>query len=361
MLTLSSERLTAADEYEAAELLIRTGKTDGLPIVVPTVARVEAMLAATGLDPDVVIGEVGPSDGVATVEKVAINAVMAGCLPDVFPIVLAAVEAVCEPAFGLASVQATTHSLGPIIIVNGPARERCGVQWGVGALGPGHRANATIGRALRLVLLNVGGGAPGLGDMASLGSPAKFTCCLAEAEEDSPFEPLHVSRGWRPDDSVVTVIAGESPHSIFCNFNEVRDPDTFLRIVASSMTAAGTNNIHIRKGMVGLIMNPLHAGAFRQAGLDRAYIQRRLFELAVIRRRDLRAIAGAMVDAGEDDDVLHVVPTPEDFLVFVAGEEGGAYSAWIPTWCGGSFGNVAISKPVRFDDGCDVPVSRIHE
>jgi hypothetical protein len=355
--TLVSARLTAASEEAAAQLLANSGRTDGLPVVVPTEARVNAMLTASALDPDAVLGVVGPSGGIATVEKVAINAVMAGCDPLVFPVVMAAVEAVCEPIFALSSVQATTHCVGPMVVVNGPARHVCEVASGVGALGPGHRSNATIGRALRFVLLNVGGGAPGVGDMASLGSPAKFTFCLAESEEDSPFPPLHVSRGYAPDDSVVTVLGTEAPHSVYCNFDEVREPETFLRILAGAMINPGSNNIHIRKGMLGAILNPLHVGLIRDAGMTREDVQARLWDLATIRRGQLAEIAGAMVEPGDSDELLHVVESPSDFLIFVAGEEGGAYSAWVPTWCGSPVGNVAVSKRIRLDETCEVPMS----
>lgn len=174
---LRSARLPAPDEAAALELFFARGWTDGLPVVVPTSQRVEAMLTFAGdLDPDVIVGAVGLADGEATVERVAVSALMAGCTPDMFPVVLAAVEAVTDPRFNLGPVQATTHAVCPVILVNGPVRRECGVASGTGALGPGFRANATIGRALRLVLMNIGGGRPGTGDMALLGQPGKFTC-----------------------------------------------------------------------------------------------------------------------------------------------------------------------------------------
>ena len=189
---MSADLLEAADEGAAVELLHELGCTDGLPVIVPTRERVDRMVLATGLDADLVLGQLGPSMGVATVEKVAAAAVMAGCLPDHVPVVVAAVRAVADERFDLSEVQATTHAISPLILVNGPVRHAAGVASGFGALGPGHRANVAIGRALRLAMINIGGGRAGISDMALLGHPGKLGACLAEAEESSPWEPLHV-------------------------------------------------------------------------------------------------------------------------------------------------------------------------
>src|SRR5215471_4141687 len=190
--------LQAADEEAARMQLLEAGCTDGLPVVPPTSERVAAMMAFADLDADIVLGPVPPRGGAASVEMLAANAVMAGCAPHHFPVLLAATRAMLDATFDLSSIQPTTNGVYPGIIVNGPARELCGpIASGCGALGPGHHANAAIGRALRLILINLGGGAPGVTDMALLGL-GKFTCCLAEAEEESPFEPLHVWRGLSP-------------------------------------------------------------------------------------------------------------------------------------------------------------------
>ena len=209
-----ADLLTAADESVALEDLHTKGFTDGLPVIIPTPARVSRMVLATGLEADMVLGTMGPGHGIATIEKVAVAAVMAGCLPDYMPVVLAAVKAVIDPVFDLTEMQATTHCTAPLIIVNGPARHNCGpISSSYGALGPGHRANASIGRALRLAMINIGGGRPGTSDMALLGHPGKFTFCLAEDEENSPFPPMHVDLGFDPDDSVVTVIGAKTAPS----------------------------------------------------------------------------------------------------------------------------------------------------
>jgi hypothetical protein len=168
--------LQAADEHAALEALHARGCTDGLPVIIPTAQRVSRMVLASGMDADMVLGTMGPAGGVATVQQVAVAAVMAGCLPDYMPVVIAAVKAVIEPVFDLTEMQSTTHCTAPLIIVNGPARHNCGpIASGFGALGPGFRANASIGRALRLTMINIGGARPGESDMALLGHPGKFT------------------------------------------------------------------------------------------------------------------------------------------------------------------------------------------
>ena len=210
-----TDLLSSADEAQALEDLHQRGCTDGLPVVIPTDDRVARMVLASGQAGDMVLGTMGPGHGVASIEKIAVAAVMAGCLPDYMPVVVAAVKAVIEPAFDLTEMQATTHCTAPLVIVNGPARHNCGpIVSGTGALGPGHRANASIGRALRLTMINIGKARPGSSDMALLGHPGKFTYCLAEDEEGSPFPPLHVSLGFAAEDSVVTVVGAEAPHSV---------------------------------------------------------------------------------------------------------------------------------------------------
>ncbi|MET0984626.1 MAG: hypothetical protein ABW034_04385 [Steroidobacteraceae bacterium] len=353
--------LTAKDEAAAAEALYLEGRTDGLPIVVPTEERVEAMLAHSGgLDRDVILGDVGPAAGQLTVEKAAVNAVMAGCQPEIFPLVIAACSAVADPLFDAGPMQVTTHCITPFLIVNGPARETFNVNCGVGALGPGFRTNATLGRAVRFVLINVGGGQPGVGDMATLGTPAKFTCCMGEAQEESPWEPLHVSRGFAPEDSTVTALGVEGPHSFIFDFDEVQvgGADLLLRQLGAAIANPGSNNIFFCKGSVAVILQPLHVRVLGDAGLSRRQVQERLYEYASNTRTALRAIAGSRVEmAPHSGEILHAVPSPDDLLIMVGGAEGGAYSAFMPSWCGGANGQVAVTKTVRFDEYCEIPNS----
>ncbi|HEV3364005.1 MAG TPA: thioredoxin family protein, partial [Acidimicrobiia bacterium] len=211
---LRSRRLELARLEDEAEAFFERGWTDGLPVVPPTPARVLRMLEGTTRAPDDVVATVGPDFADCTVEKAAVNAVMAGCKPEYFPVVLAAVEAACTDQFNMHGLLCTTWFCGPVIIVNGPIATEIGMNSGVNALGQGNRANATIGRALQLVIRNVGGGRPGEIDRATLGSPGKYTFCFAEDEAGSPWEPLSVERGMPASASTVTLFAGEGPRGV---------------------------------------------------------------------------------------------------------------------------------------------------
>lgn len=349
--------LEAADEAAALELLHELGCTDGLPVVIPTPERVARMVLATGLPGDLSLGAMGPNLGDATVEKVATCAVMAGCLPDHVQVVVAAVQAVLDPRFDLTEVQTTTHCLAPLVIVNGPARHACGpIASGFGALGPGHRANASIGRALRLAMINIGGGRPGTSDMALLGHPGKFTYCLAEDEEASPFPPLHVARGFAPDDSVVTVVGVEAPHSVVFvgDADDPSSPGRLLRVLAAALANLGSNNANLRGGAAVVVLNPDHTAVLDRAGHDRRAIAEALVDLAVNRRDVLRAVNPAFAGAGNDHDAISCFDDPDDVLVVAAGG-AGLYSMVMPSWCAGPHRNRAVS--VRFDPNpaCELP------
>lgn len=353
--TTSGGLLGAVDEAAAVEQLHELGCTDGLPVIVPTPARVERMVLATGLDADIALGVMGPNLGSATVEKIAAAAVMAGCLPDHAPVVVAAVRAVLDPAFDATEMQATTHSTTPLVIVNGPARSWCGVHGGYGALGPGFRANATIGRALRLAMINVGGGRAGVSDMALLGSPAKFTCCLAEDEENSPFPPLHTARGYDAEDSVVTVVGTDGPHSVI-GVTDGDDPtsaDRLLRSLASAFSNPATNNMALRNGQAALALNPDHAAALAGAGHTRESIAEAIVDLAVATGAELAGTAATMGQV-DPDKVYRCFRSPEDLLVFVAGG-GGLYSVAFPSWCAGPNRNRAVSMPIDIGQACAIP------
>ena len=352
-----SALLEAAVEYAAVEQLHELGCTDGLPVIVPTAVRVERMVLATGLDGDLVLGQMGPMLGAATVEKVAIAAVMAGCTPDHIPVVVASVQAVCDPAFDLTEMQGTTHCIAPLLIVNGPARHACGpIAARFGALGPGHRANASIGRALRLCMMNLGGARPGTSDMALLGHPGKFTYCLAEDEEASPFTPLHVGLGFAPEDSTVTVAGVEGPHSVIC-VTDADDPDSpqrLLRALATSLANVGSNNAHVGTGVAVVVVNPDHATALARAGYDRTKVSEALCELAVNRRGDLRRVNPSMARRGSDDDLVAAFARPEDILVVQAGG-GGLYSMVMPSWCAGPHANRSVTRRIDLNPACEIP------
>ncbi len=348
--------LEARDEAEALEHLHQLGCTDGLPVVIPTVERVERMVLASGLDADVILGEMGPLGGSVTVEKVATNAVMAGCLWDHMPLVLAAVQAVVQPEFDLAEVQSTTHSIAPLLIWNGPLAQACDVSSGFGALGPGHRANATIGRALRLCMINIGGARPGSSDMALLGHPGKFSMCLAEAEHASPFPPLSTSWGYSETDDVVTVLGTEAPHSVMF-VHDADNPDSadrLLRVIAGVITNPGSNNCYLRNGSVAVALNPEHARVLAGAGWDRAEIQQRIFEKCFMTREQLLALNPNFAPRGGSEQAISILSSPDKILIFVAGGEG-LYSAVFPSWSAGAHGNRAVHQMVTTGQACEIP------
>ena len=348
--------LSAIDEAAALERLHELRCTDGLPVVIPTPARVERLRLATGLDGDLVLGIMGPAGGVATVEKVAVAAVMAGCLPDHMPVVVAAVRAVLDPAFDLMEMQSTTHCTAPLIIVNGPARAACGgISGGFGALGPGHRANASIGRALRLSMINIGGARPGESDMALLGHPGKFTYCLGEDEESSPFPPLHTSLGYAPEDSVVTVIGAEAPHSVlYSPTGEVaEDAQRLGHLLAIGLANLATNNAQLRNGAAVVMLNPEHAAVFQKANLSRQAVQQLLHGHCQHDSEQLQAVAGGFAPKGTEARLLPAFRSHEDILVLVAGGTG-LYSMVMPTWCAGPHVNRFVTQRVELDDYCEV-------
>ena len=351
-----SEFLEASNEEAALETLHEMGCTDGLPVVIPTEERVERLTIATGLDPDMVLGELGPGMGVATVEKVVVAAVMAGCIPDYMPIVVAAVKAVADPKFDLTEVQATTHCTAPLIIVNGPARFECGpVASGFGALGPGHRANASIGRALRLCLINIGGGKPGVSDMALLGHPGKFTYCLAENEEVSPFPPMHTSLGFDEADSVVTVLGCEAPHSVVYsdNADDPEDAEKLLHVLSIGLANLATNNAILCSGTALVVLGPKHASVLERANMNRESVQKRLWELTQLPTVDHDRYGGQFGNRFSDETYC-TFAKPENILVMVAGGSG-LYSMVMPNWGGAAHANSAVSVQVENNFFCEVP------
>lgn len=357
MIAASNSMLSAADETEALEQLHRDRCTDGLPVVIPTRERVERMVLAGGLDADLVLGAMGPQNGAATVLHVAVNAVMAGCTPDYFPVVLAAVRAVCQPEFDLAEVQGTTHAVAPLIIVNGPAREICGIASGAGLMGPGHRANASIGRALRLCMMNIGGGLPGVSDMALHGHPGKFTFCVAEDEESSPFPPLHTSFGYAADQSVLTVVGVEGPHSVLftASSDDPARAEKLLHVLAAVIANQGSNNVRLGGlSAVVVMLNPDHAEVLAGIGLTREDVQERLCALAV-QPRSLLAWQSSGYLVG-DEDMLPAVRDPANILVLTAGSPG-VYTMVMPSWCAGAHENLAVHQAFEMAPFCEIPTA----
>ena len=259
--------------------LMERGWGDGLPAIPATPERVDAMLAGTRRPAGGAVAVLSPRLGRATVGRVAVNAVLAGALPEHLPVILAAVEAVSQPAFNLQAVQTTTHPCSPLVIVNGPLALRLGINGGGNALGQGYRANAVIGRALRLVLQNVGGARPGREDRATQGHPGKYSYCVAENEAASPWEPLSVERGFAREISTVTVCGSEAPHNI--NDHGSSTPEGILTTVAGSVATVGSNNIYLG-GEPLVILGPEHAATVSGGGWSKNDFKRALWERAQV-------------------------------------------------------------------------------
>lgn len=349
--------LEASDESAAVELLHELGCTDGLPVIVPTPERVDRFVVASGLESSFDLGIMGPLGAATTVEAVAVNAVMAGCLPDHMPIVVATLRALLRSEFDLSEVQSTTHSVSPLVLLNGPVPTACGVASGFGALGPGHRANAAIGRAVRLCLINIGGARPGISDMALLGHPGKFSMCLAEAESSSPWEPMSVAAGFEPGDSVVTVVGVEAPHSVVF-VDDADDPDSprrLLRAVAAVIANTGSNNAFFRVGSAAVLLNPEHAQVLGRAGFSRRDVQVELQRLATNPRGRLQSLNPMFVPRGDPDDEIHAIASPDHILVAVAGG-GGLYSSVFPSWGAGAHACPILHERIDADQACELPI-----
>lgn len=341
--------LTLPDSLEAInDYFYQHSWTDGLPIIPPTPERVKAMLGGMPWrGSEDVLAVLPPANGRATIQKIAINAVMAGCLPSYMPVITAAVQAVSEPIYGLAHRQTTTHAGAPLMIVNGPIVERIGLNYGNGVFGPGWRANATIGRALRLVLINIGGAIPGEADFCQHGHPGKYTFCIAEHEKANPWQPLHVERGFERDANVVTVVNAEAPHSMTENVQT--DPNEIVRTFASTMAALGSNNIY-SQGTPVLVLGPEHAERFAGASWSKQDLKQAVFDRArqpwgLIRNRGKSKGPHFpdWIDRNDEKAMVPIIGRPEDLIVIVAGGAGGK-SMWCATAGAQSLG---VSKPVE--------------
>ncbi len=345
---LASRRIPLGELEDEAEAMFERGWTDGLPVVAPTEARVARMLSGTSRDPGEVVAVVPPDMAEATVEKVAVNAVLAGCRPEYLPVVLAAVEAACTPEFNAHGVLATTYFPGPVVIVNGPLARAIGMNSGINALGPGNRANATIGRALQLVIRNVGGGRPGEVDRATLGQPGKYTFCFAEDEQGSPWEPLSVERGLPPGTSAVTVFAGEAPRAVFDQLS--REPSSLVRTYAACLRTVAHPKWPVAYDAV-LVVSPEHGEVFRRAGWSKDRLRAELDELLQLPVEELVQGAGGMAEGipprwAETNRTLPKL-RPGGLLVVHAGGRAGLFSAIIGSWVSGPAGSEPVTKEVR--------------
>ena len=324
--TYDPETLRALDGagFDELEEMFERGWTDGLPVIPPTGERVQAMLA--GHDGDELLGEMAPALARVTLERVAACAVLAGCRPEYFPVVVAAVQAVLEPSFNVGGQAVTTQPCGQIVIVNGPVRDAIGLNGSSGALGPGWRANMTIGRALRLVISLTGGGFPGRLDRSTLGNPGKIGLCFAEDEEVSPWEPLHVSRGYDASQSVVTVFGADAPLSV--SDHRSTEPLELAQVLGEAAGATWSPNWWPLGGTSLFAICPEHTRSFHEWGWDKERVRSEMF--AAVRRPAGTLRWGEttpLVQRASDDSLVDKWDRPEDIALVVAGGEAGRYSA----------------------------------
>jgi hypothetical protein len=336
MLTTDLDVLDVDSDFERVnDTLYERGMTDGLPVVPPTRARVEAMIAGARRDPAESLGAFPPAYNEATIGKLAVNATMAGCRPEYMPVLIAAIEAMLDPAFNLYGINATTHPVSPLIIINGPIVRELKVNFGYNVLGQGWRANATIGRATRLAMINMGGGRPGTGDMATHGHPGKYSYCMAENEAKSPWEPLHVRRGFSASDSTVTVFGAEAPHEV--NDHTSVTGAGIMTTQAHTFATLGNNHAYLTAGEFCLVMGPEHAETIARDGWSIPQVQQYLFGKARLKLGTLRAVGKAAklvtkhFNPLDDDEMIPLTMSPDDIMILVAGG-AGKHSMAIPSF-----------------------------
>jgi hypothetical protein len=349
------EKITISKDAfaEINELFYKRGWGDGLPIVPPTVERVKDMLKGTDLPPDKVISIVPPKGGVATVEKIAVNAVMAGCRPEYMPVLIAAVEAVSENGFSLSTLGTTTSNDSPLVIVSGPIAKQLDINAGSNALGRGWRANASIGRALHMILNNIGGSWPGVNDMSTLGHPGEFANCLAEIEEGNPWEPLRVELGFSEEANVVTVVAAESYQAVV---GLGMTAEQFLERLSGRL--AGLRSPRIPAML--LILNYDTVDILNEAGWTRDRVKKYLAERTVASLSKNTGKLGGngtpsvrvpeSVARASDLSAMTAVPSINQLLILVAGGPPGEKNMIVPIWPGSKPISKEIKLPSHWKD-----------
>jgi peroxiredoxin len=354
---LRARQIDLGAEEDPFEFMFERGLTDGLPVIPPTPERVVRMLGGTRRDPQEVVATVAPNMAPLTIEKIAANAMMAGCKPEYLPVVIAVLEAICTDRFNIHGVMATTGGATPTIVVNGPIRHRLGMNMKVGVLGSGNRANATIGRAVKLVLRNVGGARPGEIERTALGGPGKYTACYPEWEERSPWEPMHVERGFNREDSVVTVFALEpGPRMIVDQLS--RTGHALAGSLGMALESCWHPKLH-NYGEILLVISPEHADTFERDGWTKTQVRERIQEASARPIRELLPDA----EAGEGmaasrfgltnptaEQLARRVPKfrePENINIIVAGGEAGKFSSVFGGWFSGPMGSMSVSRKIE--------------
>jgi hypothetical protein len=340
---LKSRRHTVSDLGGAMELCFTNGWTDGLPVVPPTAERIGAMLEAGGVEPQRQLAFIENRQISVTAEKAAINAVMAGCKAEYMPVIVAAVEALADPKYGYHGPATSTGGSAVFMVVNGPIAAEIGLNCGDNLFGPGWRANATIGRAIRLIMRNVIGTLPGELDRSSLGHAGKYTYCIAENEAESPWPPFHTTRSFRRDQNAVTIFAAYAPHQFSNRLSST--PEGVLETACATMRiSAGTT----RQPQYALVFAGEHTTIMKNAGWSREDVQRYCFEHSQSPVAELKRVNLLPGEITPEDErtLMPVVESPQDFLVIAAGGRAGVQSAIIPGW-GSKAGSQSVSREIR--------------
>lgn len=343
------------DFWEWLDLAVREGWTDGLPVCPPTVPEVEAIIKYLGMDFGEILGVIPPKGGTATVEQIAVNALMAGCTPELVPVVISAVEAMLDPEFELGAVQITTNAAAPLVILGGPAVDQLGFNARSGSFAGGSRATATVGRAIRLILRNIGGAVPGDTSSVVHGHPGWYSFCVAENAEDSPWEPFHVRRGYAPDESCATVFHCQPPFPLYVP----GDGQRILRVIAASLPTPGVN-MYFGAGQMLLAFGPRPAAELARSGFSATDVQIWLWENARYRLADLRRWGifgeerhtyywGARSNAPDlrgldGETMLPMVDSPDDIHVIVTGSSAQWWVGFCAGW--GEFGGSAVTRVI---------------
>lgn len=346
-----ASRIELADDADPYDYCRQAGFADPLPVVPPTLARVERMLEAAQRPPEEIVGYVPPNYGMATVEKIAANAVMAGCPAEMMRVLLPLVRAACDERFNLHGVQATTHFAAPLVIVNGPVRRELGFAAGSNVFSNVARANSTLGRALQLILIHLGGARPGELDMSTLGNAGKFSYCIAENEEENPWEPLHVERGFQAHESAVTLFAAEPPRGV--SEHNARTGPPILKAVSRALATVWTYRFC---GLVEalVILCPEHVKTLQRAGFTKASAREFLFENTGIPVRHYEDGEGEGVQFApfyqeilvDGEPCYRKFLTPESIRIIVAGGTAGKFSAVIGSWAAGPRGSQMVTYPI---------------
>lgn len=352
---LRARKIEIASADDEHEFMFDQGFSDGLPLVPPTPERVLRMLSGTRRDPQEVLGVMPPNMGDVTVEKAAINAVMAGCRPEYMPVILTAIEALLMEEYNIHGVMATTMGASPVLVVNGPIREKIGMNMKLGALGQGNRANATIGRAVRLAVRNIGGAKPGGTERSTLGNPMKFTMCFAEHEQRNPWEPLHVERGFDAEDSVVTIFTMTSGPTLIVD-QDSRQASQLAGSFGLSLEAAFHPKAHFATDVL-LVVCPEHVDTLIRDGYSKADVRARIQEVTArpleelveneVSAVGLKKAAFEAMGPEARSRLLPKFKSPEDIHIVVAGSDAGKFSGAFHGWATGEIGSISVSRKIE--------------